>query len=238
MTTKQLRDFIKSHEMRYYACISEYCGRTYIKKAFKAEVNNEVYWIHFSYGERPIVLGQTDIKYNLFASIKDAKTRAEELRDVHKKKMAAEKKERQAKLEEVTKYLKDFRMWDVRKGYGEEIKPEYQDFVDAIKVLYSDIPDREKMDSQSNYIKLLADYIRTGTFYTQGISFRKEQVVYVKHGNGNAVEIELINGMRIKPVSEKFCSLINIVFNSSNSWGYNFFYPTGTHDEIREKSRL
>jgi hypothetical protein len=231
---KQLRDFIKKHEMRYYACYSEYSGKTFIKKAFKAEVNNEVYWVHFSYGDRPSVLSQMDVKYNLFASIEDAKARTEKLRADHKKKMAAEKKQKQAKLEDVTEYLKGFRMWDARIDYGQEIKPEYQGFVDAIKKLYYDMPDREKMDTQSNCIKLLSDYIRTGTFYTQGISFRKENVVCVKHGKGNAVEIELINGTKIKPVSENFCFLIKTVFNSSDSWEYNFFYPTGKHDEIKE----
>lgn len=38
--TKQLRDFIKSHEMRYFATYQDYSGQTHIKKAFKVEINS------------------------------------------------------------------------------------------------------------------------------------------------------------------------------------------------------
>ena len=236
-STKQLRDFIKTHEMRYFASYSEYSGKTHIRKAFKVEIDNGVYWVSF-YGDRPEVLSQTDVKTNLFASIKDAKARTEKLRENRKKKKAEEKKQARAKLDDVTEYLKDFRMWDARIGYGPEIKPEYQGFVDAIKKLYYDMPDREKTDTQSNLIKLLADYIRTGTFYSQGLSFRKEQVVCVKHGKGNAVEIELTNGTKITPVSVNFAFLISTVFNSGDSWEYDFYFPSGKHDKIETPYRL
>ena len=234
---KQLRNIIKSYEMRYFASYSDYNGRTHIKKAFKVEINNREYWVYFTCGDQPELLSLLEVKYNLFASIKDAKARAEELRDAHKKKKAAEKKKEQEKLKDVTEYLMNFNMWTAKIGYGDEIKPEYQDFVDAIKRLYYKIPDKEKMASDDNCIKILADYIRTGTFYTQGISFRKEQVVCVKHGKDNAVEIELTNGMKIKPVSKNFAFLINTVFNSGDSWVYQFNFPSDKKDEITELRR-
>jgi hypothetical protein len=169
----------------------------------------------------------------------DAKAKAKKLREAHKKKKAEKDKQKKEKFNEVTEYLENFRMYDLRTGYGDdaEIKPEGKKFAQAIKYLYNDIPKKDQWETSSDLIKLLTNYIKTGTFYTQGISFRKEHVVYVKHGKGNAVEIELTNGTKIRPVSSNFCFLINTVFNSDDHWEYNFIEPKGTHDDIKEANR-
>jgi len=232
---KELREFIRTHEMRYYVLdgYSQVC----IKKAFRVGIDGVGHqWVNFRYGTRPVLLTNTEVKTRLFKTMEEAKVCAERLRTNRRKKKEAEKKKADNFFKEVTDYLTDFRIYRLTNGYGRdaEVKPEGQAFVDAIKRLYSDLPSKEKWETWQQCVKLFTNYIRTGTFYTQGISFRKEQVVYVKHGKNSAVEIELTNGMKIRPVSGNFCMLINAVFNSDDSWEYNFFEPEGNHDKITE----
>ena len=216
---KQLRDFIKSHEMRYFVEHSECSGQTHIKKAFKVEINKTEYWVYFSYGDIPKLKEERC----LLKTMEEAEAKAQKMRESHQKQKKEKAAARKAKYEEVTRYLNNFSMWDITEWYDNEkvVKTEGRDFVEAIKGLYVQIPDREKDDEQT-YIRLLENYIKTGTIYTQGMSFSKEHVVSVKYGKYGAVEIELINGTTIIPKSESVTNLIKTIFgNRLDSWSYN-----------------
>lgn len=233
---KQLRDFIKSHEMRYFVEHPDYSGKTHIKKAFKVEINNNVYWLYFIYGDRPELKEE---RY-LLKTMEEAKAKAQYIREAYQKKNKENAAARKAKLEEVTRYLHDFSMWDITKwdGNAQVVNPEGRDFVKAFKDLYARIPDREK-DDEHTYIRLLENYIKTGTIYTQGISFSKEHVVSVKYGKDGAVEIELINGTTITPKSESVTNLIKTIFGIRlDSWSFSDVkVPTDEYDKMGDTKR-
>ena len=238
---KELREFIRTHEMRHY--VLEGYSQVSIKKAYCVDIDGAgKHWVNFSYGSRPNLLTNTEVKTRLFKTMEEAKVCAERLRTNRKKKKEAEQKKADDYFKEVTDYLSNYRIWGyngIMDGYGRdaEVKPKGKAFVDAIKRIYGDLPKKEKYETSQDCINLLVNYIRTGTFYSQGLSFRKEQVVFVKHGKEGAVEIELTNGMKIRPVSANFALLINAVFNSDDSWNYNFFYPQDEHNDIKEITR-
>ena len=231
---KQLRDFIKSHEMRYFVEHSDYSGQTHIKKAFKVEINNNEYWVYFCYGDHPEIKDERI----LLKTMEEAKAKAQKLRDEHqrKKKEAADKhKER---MEDVVKFLNNLSWYDYEDWNSEEIKPEGQPIAEAIRRVYASMPHREKDDEQT-YIGLLENYIKHGTIYTQAISFRKEHVVSVKYGEHGAVEIELINGTTIIPKSNAVSNLIKTIFGERlDSWSYNEVKePTDKFDKMKEPKR-
>lgn len=229
---KQLRDFIKSHEMRYFVKHSDYSGQTLIKKAFKVEINNVEYWVHFAYGDRPEIKD----KRTLLKTMEEAKAKAMKWRDEYqrKKKEAADK--RKERMEDVVNFLNDFRWYDYKDWNSEEIKPHGLPIAEAIKQVYANMPRREQDDEQT-YIRLLENYIKHGTIYTQAISFRKEHVVSVKYGNNGAVEIELINGTTIIPKSNSVTNLIKTIFGDRlDTWSYNEVKePTTKFDKIKPK---
>lgn len=227
--TKQLRDFIKSHEMRYFVTYSEYSNQAHIKKAFKVEINNAEYWVYFAYGDRPEIKDERI----LLKTIDEARAKVQKLREKHQKEKKEAAENRKAKLAEVTKFIENFRWWDYKNWNSEEIKPEAQPFAKAISYLYADMPRREKDDEQT-YIGLLERYIRYGTIYTQALAFRKEHVVSIKYGEYNAVQIELINGTTIIPKSESVTKLIKVIFgDKSDSWSYNDIKePESKYDKI------
>ena len=232
--TKQLRDFIKSHEMRYFVVHSDYSGQTHIKKAFKVEINNNEYWVHFAYGDRPEIKDERI----MLKTIVEAKAAAQKWRVEHqqKKKEAADKyKDR---LEDVTKFLNNFNWYGYKDWNSEEIKPKGQPIAEAIKRVYANMPRSEKDDEQT-YIKLLENYIKHGAIYTQGMSFRQEHVVSVKYGEYGAVEIELINGTTIIPKSNSVTKLIKTIFGERlDSWSYNDVKePTDKFDKIEKTNR-
>lgn len=231
---KQLRDFIKSHEMRYFVVHSDYSGQTHIKKAFKVEINNNEYWVHFAYGDQPEIKDERI----LLKTMDEAKAKVQKLREKHQKEKKEAAENRKAKLAEVTKFIENFRWWDYKNWNSEEIKPEAQPFAKAISYLYADMPRREKDDEQT-YIGLLERYIRYGTIYTQALAFRKEHVVSIKYGEYNAVQIELINGTTIIPKSESVTKLIKVIFgDKSDSWSYNDVKePTNEFDKIEKPKR-
>ena len=231
--TKQLRDFIKSHEIRYFV-EHYYSGQTHIMKAFKVEINNNEYWVHFAGGTRPEIKDERI----LLKTMEEAKAKAQKLRDEHqqKKKKAADK--RKAMLEDVTMFLNDFSWYDYKDWNSGEIKPKGQAIADAINGVYADMPNREK-DDEKTYIRLLENYIKHGTIYTQAMSFRKEHVVSVKYGEDGAVEVELINGTTIIPKSNAVTNLIKIIFgNRLDTWSYNDVKePTDKLDKIETPKR-
>ena len=216
---KQLRDFIKSHEMRYFVERPDYSDKTHIKKAFKVEINKTEYWVYFCYGDRP----ELKEERCLLKTMEEARAKAQKMREAYQKQKKENAAARKAKFEEVTRYLNNFDMWGVTEWDGDVqvVIPEGRDFVKAIKNLYARIPDREKDDEQT-YIRLLENYIKTGTIYTQGMSFSKEHVVGVKYGKYGFVEIELINGTTIIPKSESVNNLIKTIFGKSlDSWSFD-----------------
>ena len=232
--TKKLRDFIKSHEIRYFVAHSNYSGQTYIKKAFKVEINNNEYWVHFAYGDRPEIKDERI----LLKTMGEAKAKAQKWRDEHQqeKKEAADK--RKARLEDVTKFLNDFSWYEYQDWNSEEIKPKGQPIAEAIKRVYANMPRREK-DDEKTYINLLENYIKHGTIYTQAMTFRKEHVVSVKYGEDGAVEVELINGTTIIPKSNCVTNLIKTIFgNRLDMWSYNDVKePTDKFDKIDKHKR-
>jgi len=230
---KQLRDFIRSHEMRYF--VDHYSGQARIHKAFKVEINNNVYWIHFSYGrDRPEIKDERI----LLKTMDEAKAKAQKLRDEYQRKKAESANKCKAMLEDVTKYLNDFSWFDYKSWCSDEIKPEAQPFAEAIKRVYARMPRREKADEQT-YIELLENYIKHGTIYTQAKSFRKEHVVCVKYGDNGAVEIELVNGTTIIPKSYAVSNLIRTIFgNRLDSWSYGYVQePTDQFDKTETPKR-
>ena len=231
---KQLRDFIKSHEMRYFVEHSEYNGRTYIRKAFKVEINNVEYWVCFAYGDRPEIKDERI----LLKTMDEAKAKAQKLRDERQKKKAEAANKRKAELEDVTNFLNDFNWYRYQDWNSEEIKPQGQPFAQAIKRVYANMPRREKEDEQT-YISLLEYYIKHGTIYTQAKSFRKEQVVSVRYGEQGAVEVELVNGTTIIPKSNAVTNLIKTIFGDRlDSWSYNDVKePTDQFDKIETPKR-
>ena len=231
---KQLRDFIKSHEMRYFVEQSEYSGQTHIKKAFKVEINNKEYWIYFAYGERPEIKdGRIMLK-----TMGEAKAKAQKLRDEIQQKKKEVIDKRKARLEDVTKFLNDFSWYDYKDWDSEEIKPDGQPIAKAIKRVYTNMPRREKDDEQT-YIRLMENYIEHGTIYTQAMSFRREHVVSVKYGEDGAVEVELINGTTIIPKSNAVTNLIEIIFGGRlDTWSYkDVKEPTNKFDKIDKFKR-
>ena len=232
---KQLRDFIKSHEMRYFVEHSDYNGQTHIKKAFKVEINNAEYWVHFSYGDRPEIKDERI----LLKTMDEANAKAQKWRDEYqrKKKEAADK--HKAMLEDVTKFLNKFSWFDYSSWDNHEIKPKGQPIAEAIKRVYENMPRREKDDDET-YIKLPENYIKNGTIYTQAMSFRKEHVVSVKYGDEcGAVEIELINGTTIVPKSKAVTNLIKTIFGGRlDTWSYgDVKEPTDKYDKIEKPKR-
>jgi hypothetical protein len=227
--TKQLRDFIKSHEMRYFVTYSEYSNQAHIKKAFKVEINNAEYWVYFAYGDRPEIKDERI----LLKTMDEAKAKVQKLREKHQKEKKEYAEKKKAQLEEVTKFLTDFSWYDYKNWDTEEIKPKGQAIANAIKRVYENMPRRERDDEQT-YIKLLERYIKTGTIYTQTLSFHKDHVVSVKYGEYGPVQIELINGTTIIPKSQAVTNLIKTIFGDKlDSWSYNDIKePDGKYDKI------
>lgn len=228
---KQLRDFIKSHEMRYFVEKSEYSIKTHIKKAYKVEINNNVLWVHFCYGNYPVIKDERI----LLKTMDEAKAKAKKWRDEYQSKKKKDADKYQSMLEDVTKFLNDFSWYDYKYWDSEEIKPNGQPFAEAIRRVYDCMPRREK-DDEKTYIELLENYIKNGTIYTQAMSFRKEHVVSVKYGEYGAVQIELVNGTTIIPKSKGVTNLIRIIFGDRlDTWSYNDVKePTDKYDKIKE----
>lgn len=220
--------------MRYFVVYNYNSGQTHIKKAFRVEIGNDLYWLHFRNGKRPEIITEN----TLVKTMAEAKAKAEKLREAHKKKKAKEAKEKKEKLDEVTSYLECLNVWDILKNYN-EIKQECQPFVDAVKRVYKHLPDEQKTEEKQAHINMLLRYIKTGTFYSQGRMFRKEQVVQIEYGKDGSVRVELTNGDKITPVNRNFTSLIKAVFgDNTDPWYYaDVKYPEGEKDVIERPMR-
>lgn len=208
---------------------------TVIHKTYKVTLEGKgEYWVWFSYGISPEVLTERD-KKTLFTTMAEAKALVEKRRAEKKRKEEEEKADKAKRLEITIDFLKRTQWWDMKTGYGDDakIKPEYEPLVKAVKDIYEDLPNEVKGYTEEAYIDNLTRYIRTGMFYSQGMAFSKEQVVSVKYGADESVQVELTNGMKIIPVSPAVAALIRVVFGSRDSWSYNTVkYPKGNKDEI------
>ena len=230
---KQLRDFIESHEVRYFFTHSDYRGQANIKKAYKVEINNKEYWVNFSYG-RPEIKDERI----LVKTMEEAKAKAQKWREQFQKEKKEAAAKKQAMLEDVTNFLNSFSWYDYKDWDKDEVKPKAQPLAKAIKEVYGNMPRKEK-DDELTYIELLENYIKHGTIYTQALSFRKEHVVSVKYGEYGAVEIGLINGTTIIPKSRYVTNLIKTIFGTRlDTWSYNDVKePKDKYDKIEKPKR-
>ena len=209
---KKLRNFIKSHEIWYF--VDDTYSQVSIKKAYRVKLESGDYWIHLAYGENIHRLTARQEKL-LSRTMAEAQEKAGQIRKERAEEAIRKKKEKKEKLKEVTRYLDNFRVWDIINYNTQEIKPEYKAFVVAIKYIYDRLPDKHK-DDKDTYIKLLEYYIKHGTIHAQGVSFTKEQVVSVVHGEYERLRVELSNGMKITPASENVRNLITLLFGGND----------------------
>ena len=209
---KQLRDFIKSHEMRYFVEHSDYSDQTHIKKAFKVEIDNNEYWVHFANGDRPEIKDERI----LLKTMDEAKAEARKWRERKKEETAQYK----ARMDDVAGFLNDFSWIDYYDWNNREMLPKGEPLAEAVRRAYMSMPSKER-DDNNIYIRLLENYIKHGTIYTQALAFRKEHVVSVKYGEDRSVEVELTNGMTIIPKSSAVTNLIKVLFGGKlDSWSY------------------
>ena len=221
----ELREFIRSREMRYFAVT--FSGQVHIQKAFKVEIDGGEYWIHFTADGTDVIPER-----NLVKTMKEAKEEAQKLRDS----LQQEKKDYNDKLKDVAKFLSSYywKCHDYPYSGNKSLKPEEKLLARSVRGLYYSLPNQDK-DDDSTYIKLLENYIKHGTIYTQGNSFRKEHVVCVRYGEGGeSVQIELINGITIIPASKSVTKLIKTIFGDRLDYWSNtrIKLPTGDRDLI------
>lgn len=231
---KKIRDFIRSHEMRYV--VKEGCNNVHVSKAFNVSIDGVSYWMTLAYGDTPELLSEKEIKTMLFKSKAGADKLAEQIRERIRQKNADDKLAAKKKMDEVTKYLKGLCMYDITDVW-DKVKDGRQDFIEAIKYAYNEVlPKKLKPESDEQYIEHLVRYIKTGTIYTQGIAFTKDQVVCVKYGSDDSIKVELRNGTKITPVSESVNKLLRVLFGGDGRWSFaSIKRPEGEHDKVEER---
>lgn len=231
----ELRRFIRTHEM-WYLVYASYGKRVRIGKAFKVTLDGSEHFIHFSYGESPELVNSSDVKKNLFRTKEEAKARAEEMRTAIKDMEAKIAEEKKEKIKKVTDFLGKFSAWDMQDPENRgDIKDEYKELISDIVRIYKHLSVENRQDD-SEYARLLENYIRTGSICSQALLFPKSQIASVKCGKEGSVEVCLTNGMRITPKNKNVARLIKVVMGSSGGWEYNsIMYPEGDHDKVVEK---
>ena len=231
---KKIRDFIRSHEMRYV--VKEGYNNVHVSKAFNVSLEEGSYWITLAYGDTPEMLSEKEIKTMLFKTKAGADKLAEQIRERIRQKNAEEKLAAKKKMDEVTKYLKGLCLYDIIDAW-DKVKEGRQDFIDAVRFAYNEVlPMKLKPESDEQYIEHLVRYIKTGTIYTQGIAFTKDQVACVKYGSDDSIKVELRNGTKITPVSESVTELLRVLFGDGGRWSFsNIKRPEGEHDRVEEK---
>lgn len=227
-TFEELRKFIMTHEMRYL--VMEECNAVVIKKAYRIVLEDGEHFVRFRYSTIPVVLTQTEVKKYLFKTMEEAKAKAKEMREARE----AKKKKGIENVREALAYMDSLSYYDVVDD-NRRTREEYRDIVMSIDHLYNRYMPNDSND-QYNYIKVLENYIRTGSITTQGISFPKQQVVSVKYGKDYSVEIELANGMKIIPASSQVAKLVKLLFGNGDGWTFNnVVYPKDGRDKVVEQ---
>lgn len=231
---KKIRDFIRSHEMRYV--VKEGYNNVHVSKAFNVSLEEGSYWITLAYGDTPEMLSEKEIKTMLFKSKAGADKLAEQIRERIRQKNADDKLAAKKKMDEVTKYLKGLCLYDIIDAW-DKVKEGCQDFIDAVRFAYNEVlPMKLKPESDEQYIEHLVRYIKTGTIYTQGIAFTKDQVACVKYGSDESIKVELRNGTKITPVSESVTELLRVLFGDGGRWSFaSIKRPEGEHDKVEER---
>jgi len=231
---KKIRDFIRSHEMRYV--VKEGYNNVHVSRAYNVSLEEGSYWITLAYGDTPEMLTDKEIKTMLFKTKAGADKLAEQIRERIRQKNADDKLAAKKKMDEVTKYLKGLCLYDITDVW-DKVKDGRQDFIEAIKYAYNEVlPKKLKPESDEQYIEHLVRYIKTGTIYTQGIAFTKDQVACVKYGSDDSIKVELRNGTKITPVSESVNKLLRVLFGDGGRWSFsNIKRPEGEHDRVEEK---
>lgn len=228
--TKKLRDFIRSHEMRYF--VMRGYSSILVRKAFKVLLGETAYWVYFQCGTTPNILSSVEEKNLLFKTKAEAKAKADELKEKRAKENKEKKLKAKSDLQFVTNYLDRFYWGDIADYSTYEVKPEGKEFARVLKWTYERMPAKER-DDDKTYIKLLERYIQTGTIYSQGIAFRTDQIVDVKYGqHGFVVQIELTNGKTITPASNSVTRLIKTIFGDNDKWYYRINIPEDGKDKI------
>jgi hypothetical protein len=162
--------------------------------------------------------------------MEEAKAKAKEMKEARE----AKKKKCIENVREALAYMESLPYYDVV-DENRRTREEYRDIVMSIEHLYYRYMPND-MNDQYNYIKVLENYIRTDSITTQGISFQKQQVVSVKYGKDNSVEIELTNGMKIIPASEHVTRIVKLLFGNGDGWTFNnVVYPKCDHDKVTDK---
>lgn len=227
-TFEELRKFIMTHEKRYL--VREECDVIAIKKAYRIVLEDGEHFVRFRYSSEPVVLTQTEVKKYLFKTMEEAKAKAKQMKEARE----AKKKKDMENLREALEYMESLSYFDVVDG-NRRTREEYRDIVKSIDNLYNRYMPNDCND-QYDYIRVLENYIRTGSITTQGISFQKQQVVSVKYGKDDSVEIELTNGMKIIPASRQVARLVKLLFGNGDGWTFSeVVYPKGDHDNVTEK---
>lgn len=231
---KKIRDFIRSHEMRYV--VKEGYNNVHVSKAFNVSLEEGSYWMTLAYGDRPELLSDKEIKTMLFKTKAGADKLAEQLRERIRQENAKKKKAAKEKMNEVAKYLKGLCLYDIIDVY-DNVKEGRQDFIEALRYAYNEVlPTKLKPESDEQYIEHLVRYIKTGTIYTQGIAFAKDQVACVKYGSDDSIKVELRNGTKITPVSESVNKLLRVLFGGGGRWSFaSIKRPDGEHDKVEER---
>ena len=231
---KKIRDFIRSHEMRYV--VKEGYNNVHVSKAFNVRLEEGSYWMTLAYGDTPELLSDKEIKTMLFKTKVGADKLAEQLRERIRQKNAEAKLAAKEKMNEVAKYLKGLCMYDIIDAW-DKVKEGRQDFIEAVKYAYNEVlPKKLKPESDEQYIEHLVRYIKTGTIYTQGIAFAKDQVACVKYGSDDSIKVELRNGTKITPVSESVTKLLRVLFGGGGRWSFaSIKRPEGEHDKVEER---
>lgn len=227
-TFEDLRKLVMTYDMRYL--VRDEGGVIVIKKAYRIVLEGVEYFVRFRYSTIPIVLTQTEVKKYLFKTMGEAKAKAKQMKEARE----AKKKKDIENLRKTLAYMESLSYFDVVDD-NRRIREEYRDIVVSIDYLYNRYMPNDCND-QYKYIKVLEDYIRTGSITTQGISFQKQQVVGVKYGKDDSVEIELANGMKITPASKHVTRLVKLLFGNGDGWTFNdVVYPKGDHDKVTNK---
>lgn len=228
-TFEELRKFIMTHEMRYL--VREEGGVMAIKKAYRIVLEDGEHFVRFRYSTIPVVLTQTEVKKYLFKTMEEAKAKAKQMKEARE----AKKKKDIENLREALAYMESLSYFDVVED-NRRTREEYRDIVISIDRLYNRYMPNDSND-EYNYIRVLENYIRTGSITTQGISFQKQQVVSVKYGKDGSVEIKLTNGMTIIPASRQVTRLVRLVMGDTlDGWHYtNVSFPRGDRDNVTGK---
>lgn len=230
MDTKQIRDFIKSHEKRYYT-VTEQSGerRTYIKKAFKVTLNSQDCWINLDYNY-PTILSQAKVKL-LVKTMDEAKRQAELARERAKEKKRKDVEDFRKAMINATDFM-DSLFWHQIRNMATSGDNAEKEFIKCLKRTYDALPNQAKDDDYDSYVDMLERYIMKGTFLSQTLMFTKEQVVKIENGRNDAIEITLADGTRFVPANKNLVKIIRLVFGVRGAWyRTNLDWPDGTRDK-------